>query len=129
MAISYPASRAFQTDLADPVPCLDNRSGVTYSSDTPSGAINGPGSIDNLCRHPAFDPTVVQVSSASVAAAISSDGWAPAGIRPDGTTFVLTPSGAPGSSAYFDVPSADVGNVAAIELPRGRQPRPTSGCR
>ena len=119
VTISYPASRAFQTDLADPVPCLDNRSGVVYSSNTPSGAINGPGSIDNLCQHPGFDPTVVQVSSASVAAAISSDGWAPVGIRPDGTTFVLTPSGPPpGSSAYFKVPSADLGHVAAIELPR-----------
>ena len=118
VTIAYPASRAFQTDLADPVPCLDNLSGVTYSSDTPSGAINGPGSIDNLCQHPAFDPTVVQVSSASVAAAIASDGWAPVGIRPDGTTFVLTPSGSPGSSAYFEVPSPEVGDVAAIELPR-----------
>ncbi len=118
VTIAYPASRAFQTDLADPVPCLDNRSGVTYASDTPSGAIDGPGSIDNLCQHPAFDPTVVQVSAASVAAAISSDAWAPVGIRPDGTTFTLTRNGAPGSSAYFDVPSADVGDLAAIELPR-----------
>ena len=118
VTITYPASRAFQTDLADPVPCLDNLSGVTYASNTPSGAINGSGSIDNLCRHPAFDPTVVQVSSASLAAAISSDGWAPVGIRPDGTTFTLTRNGAPGSSAYFGVPSAEVGDVAAIELPR-----------
>jgi uncharacterized repeat protein (TIGR01451 family) len=118
ITIAYPASRAFQTDLADPVPCLDNVSGVTFSSDTPSGAINGAGSIDHLCQHPGFNPTAVQVGSASLAAAINADGWAPVGIRPDGTTFTLTRSGVVGSSTYFDVPSAEIGHAAAIELPR-----------
>ena len=118
ITIAYPASRAFQTDLADPVPCLDNLAGITFSSETPSGAINGAASIDNLCQHPGFDPTAVQVSSASLATAITADAWAPIGIRPDGTTFRLTLSGTASSSSYFDVPSADLGHVAAIELPR-----------
>ena len=74
VSISYPASRAFQTDLADPVPCLDTHSGVVYSSNTPSGGINGSSSIDNLCPHPAFDPTVVAVNSASLAAGVNGDG-------------------------------------------------------
>jgi len=117
VSISYPASRAFETDLADPVPCLDTLSGVTYSSNTPSGAINGPGSIDNLCQHPAFDPTAVEVSSASLANAITSDSWTPIGITTAGTTFSLVQKGSTGSSTYFDVPAADLGQVAAIELP------------
>ena len=117
VSISYPASRAFQTDLADPVPCLDSRSGVVYSSNTPSGAINGSSSIDNLCQHPAFDPTVVAVNSASLAAAVNG-GWRPVGIAPDGSTFPLTLNGSAASTTYFEVPTADIGQVAAIELPR-----------
>jgi uncharacterized repeat protein (TIGR01451 family) len=115
--IRYPASRAFTTDLADPVPCLDSHSGVVYSSNTPSGAINGAASIDNLCQHPAFNPTAVRVNSASLANAINNDAWTPIGIRPNGTTFNLTRSGAVGASTYFDVPAAEVTHVAAIELP------------
>jgi len=115
--ISYPASRAYETDLVDPVPCLDTLSGTVYSSNTPSGAISGSGSIDNLCQHPAFNPTVVQVFSASLAAAVSG-GWRPIGIRPNGTTFLLTLNGSPGTLVYFEVPAAEVGHVAAIELPR-----------
>jgi uncharacterized repeat protein (TIGR01451 family) len=114
--ISYPASRAFTTDLADPVPCLDTHSGIVYSSNTPSGDIDGAASIDNLCQHPAFNPTAVRVTSASLALAIA-DGWTPIGIAPDGTTFPLTISGAAGTSTYFDVPGGQVTNVAAIELP------------
>ena len=117
VSVSYPASRAFETDLTDPVPCLDSRSGVVYSSNTPSGAVNGSGSINNLCQHPAFDPTVVAVNSASLAAAVNG-GWRPIGIRPDGSTFPLTLNGSPASTTYFEVPTAEVGNVAAIELPR-----------
>lgn len=117
VSVSYPASRAFQTDLSDPVPCLDSRSGVVYSSNSPSGAINGSGSIDNLCQHPAFDPTVVAVNSASLAAAVNG-GWRPIGIRPDGSTFPLTLNGSPASTTYFEVPGAEIGAVAAIELPR-----------
>ena len=118
VTISYPASRAYETDLAEPVPCLDNLAGVVYSSSSPSGAINGSGSINNLCQHPAFDPTVVQVSSASLASAVNTDGWTPTGIEPNGTTFALTLNGTCSgcTSAYFEVPSADVGHVAAIEL-------------
>ena len=117
VSVSYPASRAFETDLTDPVPCLDSRSGVVYSSNTPSGAVNGSGSINNLCQHPAFDPTVVAVNSASLAAAVNG-GWRPIGIRPDGSTFPLTLNGSPASTTYFEVPTAEVGNVAAIKLPR-----------
>jgi uncharacterized repeat protein (TIGR01451 family) len=117
--IAYPASRAFTTDLADPVPCLDTHSGVVYSSNTPAGAINGAGSIDNLCQHPAFNPTAVRVNSASLASAIA-DGWTPIAIEPNGDTFPLTISGSAGTSTYFDVPTSptnEIGNVAAIELP------------
>jgi uncharacterized repeat protein (TIGR01451 family) len=123
VTIKYPASRAYETDLADPVPCLENlSSGVVYSSNTPSGPIDGPGSIDNLCQHPAFNPTVVQVSSASLEAAIAG-GWTPTGIRPDGSTFALTREGKASSSTFFEVPAADIGDVAAIEI--GRNPNLT----
>ncbi len=117
VSVSYPASRAFQTDLADPVPCLDSRSGVVYSSNTPSGGINRSGSIDNLCQHPAFDPTVIAVNSASLAPAVNG-GWRPVGIRPDGSTFPLTLNGSAAPTTYFEVPTAEIGSVAAIELPR-----------
>ena len=116
VSVSYPASRAFTTDLADPVPCLDNVSDVVYSSNTPSGAINGPGSIDNLCQHPAFNPTAIQVNSASLAAAIAT-GFRPIGIRPDGSTFTMAVNGTPGTSTYFNIPAGEVGHIAAIELP------------
>jgi uncharacterized repeat protein (TIGR01451 family) len=116
VSISYPASRAFETDLADPVPCLDTNSGVVYSSNTPSGAIAGASSINNLCQHPAFDPTVVAVSSASLVAAVNG-GWRPIGIRPDGSTFSLTLNGSAAATTYFEVSTAENGRVAAIELP------------
>lgn len=118
VTVIYPASRAFESDVADPVPCLDSLSGVTYSSQRATGAINGAGSIDDLCQHPAFNPTVVEVTAASLPAAITGDGWAPVGIRPDGTTFALTINGTPSGDTGFEVPAADVGHVAAIELPR-----------
>ncbi len=116
VTISYPASRAFETAIADPVPCLDNKSGVVYSSNTPSGDIGDPASVDNLCQNPAFNPTVVQVNSASLPQA-AAGGWTPTGIRPDGSSFQLTLNGTAGTSAYYEVPSADVGQVAAILLP------------
>ncbi len=52
--ISYPASRAFTTDLADPVPCLDNHSGIVYSSSSPSGDDQRP----RLDRQPLPAPRV-----------------------------------------------------------------------
>ncbi len=55
-----------------------------------------PASIDNLCQNPAFDPTAVRVTSASLAAAVDG-GWTPIGIRPDGVTFALVRAGAIGT--------------------------------
>lgn len=128
ITIRYPASGAYETNLDDPMPCLDNGSGVVYSSSDvipPATRFDTP-VIADLCRRPAFHPTVVQVSAASLATAVAA-GWRPTGIRTDGTGFplVLVGSGA-GSSSHFTVPAGEVGNVAAITLQRDRAIRDPS---
>lgn len=112
--VSYTASRAFTTALADPVPCLDNFSDPVYSSNSPTQPVDT--TVDNLCAHPAFDPTVVQVTSASLALAETDDNWAPTGIDTQGNPFQLTRVGSVSASSYFTVPSTEIGKVAAILL-------------
>lgn len=120
ISVNYPASAAYETNLDDPMPCLDLVDGVVYSSSEvigPASRFDTPVIRDN-CDRPAFHPTVVQVSEASLATAVAG-GWRPTGIRTDGTGFplVLVGSGT-GSSSYFTVPDAEVGDVQAITLPR-----------
>ncbi|ODU85785.1 MAG: hypothetical protein ABT00_09285 [Bordetella sp. SCN 68-11] len=53
MTVTYPASRAFLTDLVDPMPCLTNQTGVQYDSLPVTGDVNGSGSAP-ICAQPAF---------------------------------------------------------------------------
>jgi uncharacterized repeat protein (TIGR01451 family) len=118
--ISYPASQAYTTALVDPLPCLDTVSGGgnVFGSNIQTGPItNDPANVSDLCAHPAFNPTVVQVNSANLAAAVTGGNWVPIGIETDGTPVNLVQSGSAGSTTYFSVPAAQVGNIAAILLP------------
>lgn len=113
--INYPASRAYETALVDPVPCLDEEpSSGKYVSKPISGAVDG--SSAPLCAHPAFNPTAVQVSAPSLEEALK-EGWAPEAILTDGTSITLVKASGSGGSAYFDIPSENLGEVAAIVLP------------
>ena len=124
VTVNYTTSRAFETDLLDPVPCLVPTPppiSAVYASSTVTGPLSSSGSpsIDRLCTAPAFNPTVVRVNSASLATAVNPpDGWRPDAILTDGTSVNLTLHGGAGTSTYFEVPVADLGKVAAIELPR-----------
>ena len=94
---------------------MTRSSGVVYSSNTPSGAINGPDRSTTSAQHPAFNPTAIQVNSASLAAAIAN-GPRPI-VNPSRHEFTLAVNGTPGTSTYFNIPAAEVGHIAAIELP------------
>lgn len=116
--VRYPASNGFRSDIVDPMPCLDDQSGVSYPSSPVTGPSNAAGqpAIDDLCANPAFHPTVVRVETPSLASAVA-DGWRPTGIRTNGSSFSLELVGSGnGSATYFTVPTADVGDVAAIRL-------------
>jgi hypothetical protein len=115
--VSYGLVGSYQTDLIDPLPCLDNGSGDIYSSDPYT---------DGPCHRPAFHTTTIQVVSAGfdppnngLGAAVAS-GWAPEAILTTGPTVTLVPTGAVGasaSSARYAIPLADIGLVATIVLP------------
>lgn len=115
VTVNYPASRAFTTDLVDPVPCLDNQTGVKYSSLAVTPPVDGSASAP-LCANPAFHPTVVRVASASMPQA-AADNWEIEVILTNGTVIPVGVSSLSGTSAFFTVPPANVGNVAAIRLP------------
>lgn len=121
--VRYPASNAFRSDIVDPMPCLDDKDDVSYQSSPVTGPTSSTGepTIDELCDNPAFHPTVVRVETPSLAGAVS-DGWRPTGVRTDGSTFLLNLVGSgSGSATYFSVPTAEVGDVAAIRLtPHGQ---------
>jgi uncharacterized repeat protein (TIGR01451 family) len=114
VSIRYPASRAYETALVDPMPCLEELSGTTYSSLPVPGAVE-PGAAP-LCANPAFHPTVVWVTAPSLAAAVTG-GWRPVAVLSDGEEFSITLGANSGGSAYFDIPAGKVAEVAAIELP------------
>ncbi|MBS1677372.1 MAG: DUF11 domain-containing protein [Actinobacteria bacterium] len=114
VTVTYPASRAFETALVDPVPCLEAQTGVRYDSKQASGPV-GVAPIP-LCAEPAFHPTVVRVESASLKGA-TGESWVPIAVKTDGTEVALTPGPAGETSGYFEVPAGIVGEVAAILLP------------
>jgi len=115
VTVNYPASRAFTTDLVDPVPCLDNQTGVKYSSLAVSGAVNGSASAP-LCENPAFHPTAIRVASASMPQAAAGS-WKIELILTGGTVVSVPVTTLIGTSAYFAVPTGNVGDVAAVRLP------------
>ena len=97
------------------MPCLDNKTGVVYSSLTVSGDVDGPSSVP-VCANPAFHPTVVRVTAASLGAALA-ESWTARAITTDGTEIALEAGAISGSSRYFVVPAADLGEIAAIRIP------------
>ncbi len=115
VTVNYPASRAFTTDLVDPVPCLDNRTGVKYSSLAVSGDVDGSASAP-ICANPAFHPTAIRVASASMPQAAAGS-WEIELILTDGTVVPVPVTTLSGTSAYFAVPAGNVGEVAAVRLP------------
>jgi uncharacterized repeat protein (TIGR01451 family) len=114
VSIRYPASRAYETALVDPLPCLTEAGGGTYSS-LPVSAPFEPGAAP-LCAAPAFHSTVVWVTAPSLAAA-TAEGWVPTALLTNGEEISLTKGANGNGGTYFSVPAVDVPKVAAIELP------------
>lgn len=115
VAINYQQSGAYETAVNDPVPCLTNSSGggatvTTYTS-------NAPGT---LCQDPAFDPTVFEVTAGSLGEAVNDDSWQPTIMLENGNIIPLAAEStvsAGATSAYYEIPAADVGTVAQVNLP------------
>jgi hypothetical protein len=114
--VNYSLVNTYETKVVDPVPCLDDGSGNLYRSAPYNGA---------PCAHPAFHTQVIEVASAGfnssngLGQAIAG-GFRPEAVLSDGTTVTLSPNGSVGphaSSAFFSIPTADVGLVATIVLP------------
>ncbi len=114
--IDYSLVGVYQTQVVDPVPCLDNGTGNLYRSEPYNSS---------PCANPAFHPQVIEVSSAGFSSSTGlgqaiAGGFVPEAVLSDGTTVPLSPNGSVGahaSSAFFSIPKADVGLVATIELP------------
>ena len=115
--VSYGLVGSYETDLVDPLPCLSNPTGNVYSS---------PGYQAPACTDPAFQTTVIQVSSAgtggntnNLGVALAS-GWLPTATLTDGSTVSLSATssvGAGTTSAYFAIPGVDLGRIASLDLP------------
>jgi hypothetical protein len=108
--VSFPLTHSYQTQVVDPLPCLDNVSGDTYSSDSPSGP---------ACADPAFHATVIEVSGPGTGDAVVN-GWAPTATLVDNSTTALTATAtvlSTSTSAFYSVPGPDVTSVADINLP------------
>jgi hypothetical protein len=115
--VSYGLVGSYETDLVDPLPCLSNSSGNVYSS---------PGYQAAACTSPAFHTTIIQISSAgtggntnNLGVALAS-GWLPTATLTDGSTVILSATSSVGvgtTSAYFKIPTADLGQVASIDVP------------
>jgi hypothetical protein len=115
--VSYGLVGTYETEVVDPLPCLANVAGNVYSS---------PGYHATACSAPAFHTTVIQVGSAGTGGNTNdlgvalAAGWLPKATLTDGSVISLaaTPAvGAGATSAYFAIPGADVGHIAAIDLP------------
>jgi len=115
MTVAYPASRAFETDLVDPMPCLTNQTGVQYDSLPVTGDVDGSGSAP-VCAQPAFHPTAVRIMSASMPQAAAA-GYEIELILTDGSVVTVPVGAINNTAAYFPVPSANVGQVTAVRIP------------
>ena len=110
LSLGFPLTHTYQDQVVDPLPCLDNVTGDTYSSEGPDGA---------PCAAPAFHTQVIEVSGLGTGEAIAN-GWAPTATLTSNATVTLTPTGSIGSgatSAYYSIPGPDVTAVANINLP------------
>jgi hypothetical protein len=115
--VSYGLVGTYETDLVDPLPCLTNAVGNTYSSLNYQAV---------PCAAPAFHTTIIQVRSAATGGTTNNlgvalaAGWLPQAALTDGSVVTLAASpavGAGATSAYFAIPTADIGHVASIVLP------------
>ena len=111
--VNYSLVNTYETKLVDPLPCLDNANGNKFSSAPFNGA---------PCADPAFHTQVIEVASAGFNSSTGlgqaiAGGFRPEAVLTNGTTVPLSPHGANASTAFFSVPSADVGLVATIVLP------------
>ncbi len=114
ISVNYADSRAYETAVLDPMPCLEDLTGSQYSSPAVSGEVNG--TAVPACAKPAFHPTVVWVGAPSLEAALAI-GWKPVAILVDGTRVELEKGTNGEGGTYFDIPAADLETVKAIELP------------
>jgi hypothetical protein len=109
--VDFPLTHTYETDIEDPLPCLADVSGDTYSSPNPTAS---------ACADPAFHPTVIEVSGPGVGQAVAS-GWAPTTTLAGGSsTVALTPTGSVSTgatSAHYSIPSGDITTAATIDLP------------
>jgi uncharacterized repeat protein (TIGR01451 family) len=115
VTINYPASRAYETALIDPMPCLEEETSAGEFSSPPVAPPVTAGTIPT-CAEPAFNPTAVWVSAPSLAAAVSA-GWRPQAILTDGSAIPIPLGANAGTSAYFDLPAGVLGEVVAVALP------------
>ena len=118
ITVGYKYSRAWESAVIDPMPCLEDQAGAEYSSPEVSGEVKGTAVPD--CDEPAFHPTVVWVSAPSLAAALAEK-WVPNAILTDGTVVPLTAGTSGEGGTYFDIAEADIEKVKAIELPPNKE--------
>lgn len=113
--VRYNASQSFTTDLVDPLPCLDNKTGVRYESLPVSGHVNGWTGIP-ACTNPAFHTTAVRISAASMPDA-NAAGYAIELRKTDGTIVTVPITSMSGTTANFVIPPAHIGAIDAVRVP------------
>ncbi|MFC5500927.1 hypothetical protein ACFPJ4_01595 [Lysinimonas soli] len=102
-------NNGFEYSIVDPVPCLDNRSGVSYSS------LTSPA----VCADPAFHVLGVVVTFGGAA---PTSGYLPQYRDTSGALHDMVNQTANG----WVIPTADLGKVAEIDIPRLAQQQDTS---
>jgi hypothetical protein len=109
VSVDFPLTHTYETQLVDPLPCLDHPSGNTYSSDD----------LASTCSDPAFDTTVVEISGPGTQEAADSGlgSWNPSATLTDGSSTNLSFVSSGTNYAYYSVPAAAAGEVADIVVP------------
>lgn len=121
--IDYGGEGSFQTDLVDPMPCMTNSKPTLVDRNFHSLDVLAPTTpgeqpvVASNCTTPAFNPTYLRISALSLKDALDA-GWRPTAILTDGSSITLPLVGTAGATSYFEVPTANRGNVAAIRLTR-----------
>lgn len=99
------ATGGYQYELTDALPCLDNLTTLVYTA--------SPG----VCANPAFHVTSLRLNLGGTVA----DGSAyplPTYVRTDGSTGTAVYESSAARTINWHIPTSDVGDVAAIHLPR-----------